>query len=96
MKYFLIDQAKDDVLMALARAELSKRGKQFRSMLTSFVDLHLKATIFKQINFSEQNQQYCAGLPKDMHAYVNAQNPKMILDSGGSLYNLCDYHESST
>ena len=37
-----------------------------------------KPLVFKRINFPEQKQQFCAGLPDDMKAYVNAQNPKTI------------------
>ena len=41
-------------------------------------DLHLKATIYKKIDFSEEKQQLCIGLNDDMKTYVNAQNPKTI------------------
>ena len=43
-----------------------------------FWDLHLKATVYKKIDFLEQKQQYCAGLNEDMKTYINAQKPKTI------------------
>ena len=43
-----------------------------------FWDLHLKATVYKKIDFLEQKQQYCAGLNEYMKTYVNAQKPKTI------------------
>ena len=41
-----------------------------------FWELHLKATIYKQKYFSEQKQQFCAGLPKEISENVNSQRPK--------------------
>ncbi|MCO5603375.1 hypothetical protein L7F22_057525 [Adiantum nelumboides] len=43
-----------------------------------FWDLHLKATVYRKIDFGEQKQQFCAGLPEDMNKYVNSQRPKTI------------------
>ena len=37
-----------------------------------------KLRVFKRIEFAEQKQQFCAGLPKDLKAYVNAQKPRTI------------------
>ena len=48
--------------------------------ILEFWDLHLKATVFKKIDLSEQKQQFCVGLNEDMKAYVNAQKPKTILE----------------
>ncbi|MCO5547027.1 hypothetical protein L7F22_000468 [Adiantum nelumboides] len=43
-----------------------------------FWDLHLKATVYKKIDFEEQKQQFCAKLSEDMNEYVNSQRPKTI------------------
>ena len=43
-----------------------------------FWELHLKATVYKQIDFAEQKQQFCAGLPEEISEYVNSQRPKTI------------------
>ncbi|MCO5589477.1 hypothetical protein L7F22_043444 [Adiantum nelumboides] len=43
-----------------------------------FWDLHLKASVYKKIDFEEQKQHFCAGLPEDMNEYVNSQRPKSI------------------
>ena len=54
------------------------KGEIIQKYINNFWDLHLKATVYKKINFSMQKQQFCAGLNKDMKAYVNVQKPKMI------------------
>ena len=77
MRQFLTDQAKDDVLTAW-RALKFEKGESIQKYVDKFWDLHLKATVFKRIDFSEQKQQYCAGLSEDMRAYVNAQKPTTI------------------
>ena len=77
MNQFLTDQAKDDVLTAWRGLKLDK-GETIQKYTDKFWDLHLKATIFKKIDFPEQKQQLCAGLNEDMKAYVNAQKPKTI------------------
>ena len=43
-----------------------------------FWDLHIKATVYKKIDFSQPKQQYCVGLNEDMKTYINAQKPKTI------------------
>ncbi|MCO5610381.1 hypothetical protein L7F22_064617 [Adiantum nelumboides] len=43
-----------------------------------FWDLHLKATVYKKIDFEEQKQQFCAGLPEDMNEFVNSERPRSI------------------
>ena len=77
MKQFLTDQAKDDVLTAWQGLKL-KKGESMQRYTDKFWDLHLKATVYKKIDFSEQKQQYCAGLNKDMKTYIKAQKPKTI------------------
>ena len=77
MNQFLIDQAKDDVLTAWRGLKLDK-GETIQKYTNKFWNLHLKATVFKKIDFSEQKQQFCTGLNEDMKAYVNAQKPKTI------------------
>ncbi|MCO5589328.1 hypothetical protein L7F22_043294 [Adiantum nelumboides] len=52
--------------------------KQFLASDGKFCNLHLKAIVYKKIDFEEQKQQFCAGLPKDMNEYVNSQRPKSI------------------
>ena len=68
----------DDVLTAWQSLKL-EHGKTIQKYVDKFWDAHLKATVFKSINFPKQKQQFCAGLPDDMKAYVNAQKPKTIL-----------------
>ena len=46
--------------------------------MDKFWDLYLKATIFENIEFKEQRQQYCARLPKDVRAYIMDQKPNTI------------------
>ena len=77
MKQFLTDQAKDDVLTQWRGLKLEK-GETMQKYINKFWDLHLKATVYKKIDFSEQKQQYCAGLNEDMKTYINAQKPKTI------------------
>ena len=77
MRQFLTDDAKDDVLTAWRGLKLEK-GESMQKYVDKFWDRHLKATVFKRIDFSEQKQQFCAGLPDDMRGYVNAQKPKTI------------------
>ena len=79
MKQFLIDQAKDDVLMAWSGLKLEK-GEPMQKYTDNFWDLHLKATVYKKIDFSKQKQQYYAGLNEDMKTYINAQKPTTILE----------------
>ena len=75
MKQFLIDQAKDDVLTAWRGLKLEK-GESMQKYTDKFWDLHLKVTVYMNIDFSKQNQQYCVGLNEDMKTYINAQKPK--------------------
>ena len=77
MRQFLTDQAKDDILTAWWGLKL-KKGKSMKKYTDKFWDLHLKAIVYKKIDFSEQKQQYCVGLNKDMKTYINAQKPKTI------------------
>ena len=77
MMQFLTDEAEDDVLTAWRSLKL-EQGETVQKYVDKFWDAHLKATVFKRIEFSEQKQQFCVGLPDDMKAYVNAQKPKTI------------------
>ena len=77
MKQFLIDEAEDDVLTALQSLTLEP-GKIIQKYVDKIWDVHLKATVFKRVEFLEQKQQFCAGLPDDLKAYVNAQKPRTI------------------
>ena len=77
MKQFLPKGAKDEVLTAWRSFKLEE-GESIQKYIDKFWDLHLKATVFSKIEFSEQKQQFSAGLPEDMRAYVNAQSPKSI------------------
>ena len=52
MKQFLANQAKDDVLMAWCGLKLEK-GKSMQKYIDKFWDLHLKATVYKKIDFSK-------------------------------------------
>ena len=77
MNQFLTNQAKDNVLMAWQGLKLEK-GETIQKYTDKFWDLHLKATVFKKIDFSKKKQQFCASLNEVMKAYVNAQTPKTI------------------
>ena len=78
MKQVLTNQAKDDVLTDWWGLKL-KKGESMQKCIDKFWDLHLKATVYKKIDFSEQKQQYCAGLNEDMKTYINGQKTKTIL-----------------
>ncbi|MCO5606119.1 hypothetical protein L7F22_060306 [Adiantum nelumboides] len=46
--------------------------------MEKFLDLHLKANVYKHINFSEKKQQFCARLPEEWREYVNVQCSRTI------------------
>ncbi|MCO5562542.1 hypothetical protein L7F22_016170 [Adiantum nelumboides] len=77
MKQFLASDAKDRVLTEWRSLKLSPY-ESIHKYVDKFWDLHLKATVYKKIDFEEQKQQFCAGLPEDMNEYVNSQRPKSI------------------
>ena len=52
-KQFLTNQAKDDVLLAWRGLKLDK-GESMQKYTNKFWDLHLKAIVYKKINFSKQ------------------------------------------
>ncbi|MCO5566480.1 hypothetical protein L7F22_020157 [Adiantum nelumboides] len=79
MKQFLTEDAKDEVLTAWRELKLEK-GESIQQYITNIWDLHLKAIVFKKIDFAEQRQQYCAGLTEDIRAYVNDQKPRTIAE----------------
>ncbi|MCO5604577.1 hypothetical protein L7F22_058745 [Adiantum nelumboides] len=79
MKQFLTEDAKDKVLTAWRGLKLEK-GEFIQQYINKFWDLHLKAIVFKKIDFAKQRQQYCAGLTKDIRAYVNDQKPRTIAE----------------
>ena len=77
MKQFLTEDARDEVLTAWRGLKL-ERGESIQQYINKFWDLHLKAIVFKKIDFAKQRQQYCAGLAEDIHLYVNDQKPCTI------------------
>ena len=77
MKQFLDSDAEDNVLTAW-RSLKFKEGESLQSYIEKFWDTCLKATVYRNINFSEKKQQFCAGLPEDMRVYVQALRPKTI------------------
>ncbi|MCO5576983.1 hypothetical protein L7F22_030804 [Adiantum nelumboides] len=77
MKQFLASDAKDKVLTKWRSLKLSPY-ESIHKYVDKFWDLHLKATVYKKIDFEEQKQQFCAGLPEDMNEYVNSQRPRSI------------------
>ncbi|MCO5580450.1 hypothetical protein L7F22_034318 [Adiantum nelumboides] len=85
MKQFLASNAKDQVLTEWRSLKLTPY-ESIHKYIDKFWGLHLKATVYKKIDFEEQKQQFCAGLPKDMNEYVNSQRPKSILDRYPSYY----------
>ena len=52
MKQFLTDQAKDDVLTQWRGLKL-KKGETMQKYIDKFWDLHLRATVYKKIDFLE-------------------------------------------
>ncbi|MCO5552553.1 hypothetical protein L7F22_006066 [Adiantum nelumboides] len=77
MKKFLSSDAKDKVLTEWRSLKLTPY-ESIQKYVDKFWDLHLKATVYRKIDFEEQKQQFCAGLPEDMNEYVNSQRPKTI------------------
>ena len=77
MNQFLTDETEDDVLTAWQSLTLEP-GESIQKYVDKFWDAHLKATVLKTIEFAEQKQQFCAGLPEDLKTYVNAQKPRTI------------------
>ncbi|MCO5553536.1 hypothetical protein L7F22_007058 [Adiantum nelumboides] len=77
MKQFLASDAKDKVLTEWRSLKLFPY-ESIHKYVDKFWDLHLKATVYKKIDFEEQKQQFCAGLPEDMNKYVNSQRPRSI------------------
>ncbi|MCO5547849.1 hypothetical protein L7F22_001301 [Adiantum nelumboides] len=77
MKQFLASDAKDKVLTKWRSLKLSPY-ESIHKYVDKFWHLHLKATVYKKIDFEEQKQQFCAGLPEDMNEYVNSQRPRSI------------------
>ncbi|MCO5577526.1 hypothetical protein L7F22_031357 [Adiantum nelumboides] len=77
MKQFLASDAKDKVLTKWRSLKLSPY-ESIHKYVDKFWNLHLKATIYKKIDFEEQKQQFCAGLTEDMNEYVNSQRPRSI------------------
>ncbi|MCO5556011.1 hypothetical protein L7F22_009555 [Adiantum nelumboides] len=77
MKQFLSSDARDKVLTEWRSLKLTPY-ESIQKYVDKFWDLHLKATVYRKIDFEEQKQQFCAGLPEDMNEYVNSQRPKTI------------------
>ncbi|MCO5607268.1 hypothetical protein L7F22_061461 [Adiantum nelumboides] len=77
IKQFLSNNAKDKVLTEWRSLKLTP-FESIHKYVDKFWDLHLKAIAYKKIDFEEQKQQFCAGLPKDMNEYVNSQRPNTI------------------
>ncbi|MCO5571377.1 hypothetical protein L7F22_025117 [Adiantum nelumboides] len=78
MKQFLASVAKDKVLTKWRSLKLSPY-ESIHKYVDKFWDVNLKSTIYKKIDFEEQKQQFCAGLPEDINEYVNSQRPRSIL-----------------
>ncbi|MCO5561028.1 hypothetical protein L7F22_014649 [Adiantum nelumboides] len=64
MKQFLSSDAKDKVLTEWRSLRLTPY-ESIHKYVDKFWDLHLKDTVYKKIDFEEQKQQFCAGLPED-------------------------------
>ncbi|RXY01652.1 hypothetical protein DD576_30375, partial [Klebsiella pneumoniae] len=62
MKQFLPSNTKDKVLTEWRGLKLLSH-ESINKYVDKFWDLHLKATVFQKIDFAEQRQQFCAGLP---------------------------------
>ena len=77
LKQFLPNDAKDKVLTEwrILRMQPQETTQRY---VDKFWDLHLKATVYKRIDFTEQKQQFCAGLSEEVNEYVNSQRPKTV------------------
>ncbi|MCO5570224.1 hypothetical protein L7F22_023942 [Adiantum nelumboides] len=64
LKQFLSHGASNQVLTAWRSLKL-EGGENIQSYVDKFWNLHLKGGVYKRINFSEQKQQFCAGLLKN-------------------------------
>ncbi|MCO5612792.1 hypothetical protein L7F22_067062 [Adiantum nelumboides] len=73
----ILGKNKDKVLTKWRSLKLTPY-ESIHKYVDKFWDLHLKATVYKKIDFEEQKQQFCAKLPEDMNEYVNSQRPKPI------------------
>ena len=78
LKQFLPSDAKDKVLTEW-RSLRMQHNESIQKYVEKFWDLHLKAIVYKEIDFTEQKQQFCAGLSEEVSEYVNSQRPKTIL-----------------
>ncbi|MCO5571463.1 hypothetical protein L7F22_025203 [Adiantum nelumboides] len=78
MKQFLSSDAKDKVLTKWQSLKLTP-FESIHKYVDKFLDLHLKASVYKKLDFEKQKQQFCDGLLEDMNEYVNSQRPKTIL-----------------
>ncbi|MCO5571091.1 hypothetical protein L7F22_024823 [Adiantum nelumboides] len=65
MKQFLSSDAKDKVLTEWRSLKLTPY-ESIQKYVDKFWDLHLKATVYRKIDFEEQKQQFCAGLTEDI------------------------------
>ena len=79
MKQFLQSDAKDKVLTEWRSLKLLP-NETIQNYVDKFWDLHLKAIVFQRVEFSEQKQQFCAGLHEEMAEYVNSQRPQSITE----------------
>ena len=77
MKQFLPSDAKDKVLTQWRSLRMQPQETMQR-YIEKFYELHLKAIIYKKIDFAKQKQQFFAGLSKEVSEYVNSQRPKTI------------------
>ncbi|MCO5574214.1 hypothetical protein L7F22_027996 [Adiantum nelumboides] len=75
MKQLLASDVKDKVLTEWRSLKLSPY-ESIHKYVDKFWDLHLKDTVYKKIEFEEQKQQFCAGLPEDMNEEGSPTSPE--------------------
>ena len=66
--------AKDKVLSQWRSLRMQTQETMQR-YIDKFWELHLKATVYKKLDFAKQKQQFCAGLSEEVGEYVNSQRP---------------------
>lgn len=71
MKWFLLSDTKDKVLTEWQGLKMAPH-ESIQRYVDKFWDLHLKATVYKQMDFVEQKLQFCVGLPKEISDHVNS------------------------
>ena len=69
LKQFLYEEARNEVLTTWRSLKLMK-NESVQKYVDRFWDANLKAMVYQKIDFAEQKQQHCDGLPDEIREYV--------------------------